>query len=366
MSKLQTKYIADGAVTNDKLGTDAVDSAKFDETDDYTLTGTIDMTGATAVTVPTPSGDNEASPKSYVDNVAAGLKWKDSARVRAQGNIAVAAPGANIDSTAMSVDERVLLDQQSTAAEDGIYLWKGAAVPMVRTEDAQVGDSFASVALFIEEGTDADLAMVCTNDDGSDVIGTHDLNFTTFSGGAVAHALGGAAHTADTLANLNSKISGGKNVAAKEDANSWSERQTFNSGGVADAPIVVSPMAADPTTPTEGEVWTLTGGATKARVNGVTKRLDENIATQMHKVTAGEVTAGYLTLAASPVNAQSVRAAIVGGIQQVNKQVVGATGVTPDYDVLSTNQLHINNAGAATGLSGDIVEDDVLMIAYQI
>ena len=92
----------------------------------------------------------------------------------------------------------------------------------------------------------------------------------------------------------------------------------------------------------------------------------ESIKTEMHKVTAGEVTAGFFTLAASPVNAQSVRLAVHRGLNQANKQIIGATGATPDFDVLSTNQLHINNNGAATGLSEDIVEDDVLILAYQI
>lgn len=365
MAKLQTKELADAAVTNAKIGPDAVDSAKFDETDDYTLTGTISMVGATAVTVPTPAGDNEASPKSYVDNVAAGLKWKDSARVRAQGDITVAAPGANIDSIAMSVDDRVLMDQQGTSTEDGIYLWKGAAVPMVRTTDAQVGDGFKSVALFIEEGTDADLAMVCTNDEGSDVVGTDNLAFTTFSGGAVAHAMGGAVHTADTLANLNTKISDGT-VVDKDTANSWGEKQTLNSGGVADAPVTVAPMAANPTTPVDGDIWTITAGGVLGRSNGQIKRLDLNQIPEMHKVTAGEVTAGFFTLAVSPYSfVPTVRATIVGGIRQVNKADVGATGATPDFDLLSSNQFHFNNNGAATGLSGDIVVDDVVMIEYQ-
>ena len=85
----------------------------------------------------------------------------------------------------------------------------------------------------------------------------------------------------------------------------------------------------------------------------------------MHLVTAGEETAGYLTLPSTPVNAQSVRVNPVKGPMQVNKQVVGATGVTPDFDVLSSTELHINNNGAATGLSGDIKTGDVLIIVYQ-
>ena len=48
----------------------------------------------------------------------------------------------------------------------------------------------------------------------------------------------------------------------------------------------------------------------------------------------------------------------------MNKQIVGSTGATPDFDILTNNQLHINNTGAATGLSELLIEDDVLMIYY--
>ena len=86
---------------------------------------------------------------------------------------------------------------------------------------------------------------------------------------------------------------------------------------------------------------------------------------EMHLVTAGEVAAGYFTLAHTPETAGSVAAYLVGGIRQVNKQDVGGTGATPDFDVLSGNRLHVNNNGGATGLSGDIEANDVLIIDYR-
>lgn len=84
---------------------------------------------------------------------------------------------------------------------------------------------------------------------------------------------------------------------------------------------------------------------------------------EAHVVTSGEVTAGYFALSQSPVNAAHVRAFVVGGIPQVNKQAVGASGATPDFDILNTNQFHFNNT-VATGLSEIIVEGDVVMIQY--
>lgn len=374
MSKLAGKYIADGAITEDKLGTgavtvdkigsDSVNAEKLDETDNYTWTGTHDFTGG-SVQVPSPSGDNDAATRSYVDNVAIGLKWKTPVKVRAQGNIDLSAPGATIDGETMVVDDRVLCDQQATGTEDGIYLWKGAAVAMVRADDAAAGSHFAGAAMVVEKRTDADKAFLCTNDTGSDVLGTDAITMIVFSGVAEQHAMGGGSHTVDTLANLNTKLSGGDELVSRTKANTWAQKQTFASGAATDAPVGLTPMASDPSSLSNGDVWPTTAGAMKSRLNGVTKRLDEELKPEMHKVTAGEVTAGYFTLAQTPIAADRVRASIVNGIEQVNKQLVGATGVTPDFDVLSGNQLHINNNGGATGLSGDIVVDDVLIVRYE-
>ena len=94
----------------------------------------------------------------------------------------------------------------------------------------------------------------------------------------------------------------------------------------------------------------------------------ENIKQEMHKITSGEVTAGYFTLSETPTNAQSVRVDVVGGPMQVSKQVVGATGATPDFDVGvdgAATRVSINNNGSATGLSEELTTDDVVIVRYQ-
>lgn len=132
----------------------------------------------------TPTTGNNAVNKTYVDNLIAGIRWKQPVVVRAQGNITLATPGASIDGVAMTAGDRFLADQQTTGTQDGIYVWNGAAVPATRASDAAVGASFANAAMFVEQGTNADTAWVCTNDSGSDVIGTDALTMVQFTGGA--------------------------------------------------------------------------------------------------------------------------------------------------------------------------------------
>jgi hypothetical protein len=130
------------------------------------------------------SDPNDAARKSYVDGLVQGLDWKESCLVRAQGNITLSGPGATIDGITMGSGDRFLADQQSTAAEDGIYIWNGATSAATRAADLPAAAEARGTAVFVEEGTDADDGFVCTNDDGADVVGTDGLTFVAFTGGA--------------------------------------------------------------------------------------------------------------------------------------------------------------------------------------
>lgn len=91
--------------------------------------------------------------------------WKLPVVVAAPGNINVAAPGATIDGQSMTLDDRVLLPVQSTGSERGLWLWKGAATPMQRTPDFEVGSTqVPGTAVFVQKGTSADLILVLTSD----------------------------------------------------------------------------------------------------------------------------------------------------------------------------------------------------------
>lgn len=151
-----------------------------DDHTEYVLAdGTRAFTGEVSGVTPTSSA--KLATKGYVDAAVSNLKVLESVVVRAQGNVTLSGPGATIDGVTMQVDDRFLADQQSSSTEDGIYLWKGAAVAAVRTADAQSGASFAGRFTFVEEGTDADVGLVCTNDQGSDILGTDDISMSAFT-----------------------------------------------------------------------------------------------------------------------------------------------------------------------------------------
>ena len=119
------------------------------------------------INVPTPSAAGDAVPKSYVDSAVEGLAWKDSARVSTQGDINLASPGATIDGITMASQDRVLVRSQTTASQNGIYVWNGASTTMTRSLDASTFAELEQAVISVEEGTDADSSFRQTEVNGT-------------------------------------------------------------------------------------------------------------------------------------------------------------------------------------------------------
>jgi hypothetical protein len=152
-----------------------------------TITNDIPMNSHTLTGI--TAADAAGKPVEYAQWQAAiaGLQWMVSVRARAAANVTLSAPGATVGGVSMSAGDRFLADQQSTVTQDGIYSWVAADEPAVRTSDMAAASSAANRAVFVEEGTYADIAFVCTNNSGSDVVGTDDLVFTQFTGAAAVN-----------------------------------------------------------------------------------------------------------------------------------------------------------------------------------
>jgi len=93
--------------------------------------------------------------KDYVDSVVFGMRDpKDAVRVAANVNIDIANAPATIDGITMVNGDRVLLPKQTTASQNGIYVYNGVGVALTRSEDA---DSDAEVtqglSCLVTEGT---------------------------------------------------------------------------------------------------------------------------------------------------------------------------------------------------------------------
>ena len=158
-------------------------------------------------------GANSLVSKEYVDAVKVGLDFKDSVRVASTGNLTISGPGSAIDGISLSSGDRVLLKNQSTGSENGIYVWNGAASALTRATDADADvEVTAGMFVFVEEGTtNADNGYVLTTD-GTITVGSTALTFTQFSGAGQIVAGAGLLKSGNTLSvnddNISIAISG--------------------------------------------------------------------------------------------------------------------------------------------------------------
>jgi microcystin-dependent protein len=98
-----------------------------------------------ALPVPTPV---------QVTSVANGALWaKEQVKAVMGSNISIAAPPSATDNITLSVNDRVLLPFQTTQNQNGIYLYKGAGVPLVRATDADSAAKLAGAEVMVANGT---------------------------------------------------------------------------------------------------------------------------------------------------------------------------------------------------------------------
>ena len=143
----------------------------------------------TGVTMPTDAqsiNDNDVANRSYVDvqvaNAIQGLDVKDSCVVATTANIADLTSVSSVDNVTLANNDRVLVKDQNTQSQNGIYKFTLSTTTLARADDMAEDSKAAGTFTFIEKGTNADKGFVCTTDNGSDTVGTHDLVFTQFSG----------------------------------------------------------------------------------------------------------------------------------------------------------------------------------------
>ena len=110
---------------------------------------------ARATNLAAPSASSDAATKGYVDSAVEGLAWKDNVRVSTQGNINLSSPGATIDGVTLAALDRVLVRNQTTQADNGIYVFNGAAVAMTRALDALTFTGLVNAVTTVNEGTNA-------------------------------------------------------------------------------------------------------------------------------------------------------------------------------------------------------------------
>ena len=150
-----------------------------------TMTGNIAM-GTNKVTgLGTPTDATDAATKAYVDAVTQGLHIHPSAVTATTTNISISADlevGDVIDGVTLADTNRVLVKNQSTASENGIYVVQPTGAAIRATDFDQPSEVDGGDFIFVTGGTVNDNTGWVQTSTTVVTIGTDPIYFTQFSG----------------------------------------------------------------------------------------------------------------------------------------------------------------------------------------
>jgi len=179
-------------------------------------TGSVSFNSQNITNLADPVNTQDAATKGFVEATSQGLDVKDSCVAATTANITISTAlnnGDTLDGVSLSTNDRVLVKDQSTASQNGIYV---VGSTPARAADLATGANAAGFFTFVEKGTvNADNGFVCTSDSGSAVVGTNNLTIAQFSGAGQITAADGLQKSGNTLS-VDLKSNGGLVIESTE------------------------------------------------------------------------------------------------------------------------------------------------------
>ena len=199
-------------------------------------TGSVSLNSQTITNVADPVNTQDAATKGFVEATSQGLDVKDSCVAATTANITISTAlnnGDTLDGVTLADGNRILVKDQSTASQNGIYVVGSSPA---RAADLAAGADAAGFFTFVEQGTvNADNGFVCTSNKGSAVVGTNNLTIAQFSGAGQITVGDGLDKSGNTLS-VDLKSNGGlviesTELALKLDASSITGTLAVSDGG---------------------------------------------------------------------------------------------------------------------------------------
>lgn len=114
-----------------------------------------DFNGQRAQNAADASNPSDLVTKAQLDSAIAGQSWKNAVRAATTTNGTLAsafANGSTIDGVALVTGDRILIKNQSTGGENGIYVVNASGAP-TRSTDADSTAELHNATVFVREGT---------------------------------------------------------------------------------------------------------------------------------------------------------------------------------------------------------------------
>ena len=156
----------------------------------------VNMNGQKITSVADPTTGTDGANKQYVDNLIQGLDSHPSVKVASTANLTLSGT-QTVDGVALIANDRILVKDQSTPAQNGIYLVASGA--WTRATDQDTWAEVPSAYVWVEQGTvNADTGWVSTADSGG-TLNTTAITWTQFSGAGSITAGAGLTKTGSSL-----------------------------------------------------------------------------------------------------------------------------------------------------------------------
>ena len=329
---------------------------------------TTDGTTLSNLDVADPTGNTHAASKGYVDSVAQGLDVKDSVRAASTTDVNTSSAPSSLDGVSLANGDRVLLKDQATPSQNGIYVFSSAGAALTRAVDMDASGEFVGAFFFVEEGTaNSDQGFVCTTN-GPVTVGSTNITFSQFTGTGQISPGAGLSKSANTI-NVNVdntfiEINGNDDLTIKGTATTGEVLQSDGSGGVTYGTVnLASSNAVSGILPlTHGGLGTeasTSSGKTTARTNlglGTIATQDANNV----NITGGtiDISGGTLTLADNQINGDKVS----GGTIDSANLLGGAGNTISGYDITvgSGKTLDVDGVLDVDGAAGSAIDNVVI------
>jgi len=141
----------------------------------------VSISGGSITGLGTPSNNTDAATKVYVDGLVTGLKTRIICRAATTANITTATDlqaGDSLDGVTLAEGNRVLVKNQSTASQNGIFTVAASGANAGRDTEFDAIAELAGQMVIVQEGSvNADKFFLCTTDSSAS-LGSDSITFT--------------------------------------------------------------------------------------------------------------------------------------------------------------------------------------------